>query len=77
MSETVKELTLILMYLTSWKEHEDYLRRAWKGYDFGIINQLADDGLIIDGRRSKSIHISNDGEAKIPELLKKYGIKQE
>ena len=50
--DTVKDLTLMLMYLTSWEEnlvpelHEKpdrlgfrpQIRRTWKGYDFGILN---------------------------------------
>ncbi|WP_243120231.1 hypothetical protein [Caloramator sp. E03] len=44
MKNTIKELTLMLMYLTSWKEKVlgmEYLR-TWKGYDFDILNELTD-----------------------------------
>lgn len=59
----IRELTLMLMYLTSWEEHDTpglravkkkelgkYLlvRRCWKGYDFHLLNQLAEEGLIYD-----------------------------
>ena len=42
MEEQIKELTLLLLYLTSWTEKEPYgeYQRAWKGYDFDILNKL-------------------------------------
>ncbi|WP_443613708.1 DUF6429 family protein, partial [Acididesulfobacillus acetoxydans] len=48
MDEIVKELTLLLMYLTSWKEDVGFAqaRRTWKGYPFETINKLTDEELI-------------------------------
>lgn len=49
MEEQIKELTLLLLYLTSWKEKDpfgDEYMRAWKGYDFDILNKLQDEKLI-------------------------------
>lgn len=45
---TIKELTLLLLYLNSWIEKEPYgeFHRAWKGYDFDILNLLEDENLI-------------------------------
>ena len=42
MEKQIKELTLLLLYLTSWTEKEPYgeFQRAWKGYDFDILNEL-------------------------------------
>lgn len=39
MEEQIKELTLLLIYLTSWTERELYgeYQRAWKGYDGSVI----------------------------------------
>ena len=39
MEERIKELTLILLYLTSWEEKNipGEMRRSWKGYDFDIL----------------------------------------
>ena len=44
MKEQIKELTLLLLYLTSWTEKEPYgkYQRAWKEYDFDILNNLED-----------------------------------
>ena len=89
--DTVKDLTLMLMYLTSWEEnlvpelHEKpdrlgfrpQIRRTWKGYDFGILNELTDEGLVNAGNRSKSASFTDEGEAKALELLKQYGITLE
>ena len=87
--DTIKDLTLMLMYLTSWEESlvpglrkkpdRDGIypkaRFCWKGYDFGILNELTDDGLVNAGGRSKSASFNAEGEAKARELLKAYGIK--
>ena len=84
-----RTLTLMLMYLTSWEESlvpglrkkpdrdgiYPKIRRCWKGYDFGILNELTDEGLVNAGGRSKSASFNAEGEAKIRELLKAYGIE--
>ena len=86
--DTAKELTLMLMYLTSWEEslvpgirkkpdHAGIYPKAricWKGYDFDILNELTDEGLVNAGGRSKSASFTDEGEAKALELLKQYGI---
>lgn len=48
MEEQIKELTLLLLYLTSWTEKEPYgeYQRAWKGYDFDILNKLQSENMI-------------------------------
>lgn len=76
--QTVKELTMTLLYLTSWTEKDIYsCQRSWKGYDFDIINELADEGLISDSKRSKSVVIYEDGINMAKELLHKYGLDLE
>lgn len=47
MKKVIKELTLLLLYLTSWKD-EDFLRdkdirRSWKGYPFEILDGLREE----------------------------------
>ena len=74
--QTVKELTLILLYLTSWTEKKPYdYQRSWKGYDFDILNELADDGAISDSKRAKSVVIYEDGIQMAKDLLLKYGLE--
>ena len=48
MEEKIKELTLLLLYLNSWVEKEPYgeFHRAWKGYDFDILNALEESFMI-------------------------------
>ena len=89
--DTVKDMTLMLMYLTSWQESlapsvrkkTDYAsiypkaRICWKGYDFDILNKLTDEGLVNARGRSKSASFTDEGEAKALELLKRYGIAPE
>jgi hypothetical protein len=52
--EKIKELTLLLLYLTSWKEDElpGEMRRSWKGYPFDALNELTDDDFIRGSSRS-------------------------
>mgnify|MGYP006288250993 CR=1 FL=1 len=42
MNKEIKELTLLLLYLTSWKDrdfpNEYKYRRSWEGYPFEILN---------------------------------------
>ena len=74
-NQTIKELTLILLHLTSWTEKEPLNhQRSWKGYDFDILNELADEGLISDSKRAKSVVIYEGGVLKAQDLLKKYGL---
>ena len=87
--DTIKDLTLMLMYLTSWEESlvpslrkksdctgiYPKVRLCWKGYDFDILNELTDEGLVNAGGRSKSASFNAEGEEKARELLKAYGIE--
>jgi len=74
MVQTIKELTLLLIYLTSWQE-EDFsikIHRSWKGYPFEIINELQDEGYISGSKRAKSVYLTEEGIAKAKEFMKKY-----
>lgn len=86
--DTVKDLTLMLMYLTSWEESlvpgirkkpdragiYPKARICWKGYDFNILNELTNEGFVNAGGRSKSASFTDKGATKALELLKQYGI---
>lgn len=75
---TVKELTMMLLYLTSWTEKDiDGCQRSWKGYDFDVLNELAEEGFISDSKRSKSVVLYEGGIDMAKELLKKYGLDLE
>ena len=72
-----KDLTLILLYLNSWKERGFDSLRSWKGYDFGALNELSEEGYISEGRRSKSVVLFEEGIEKAKSLLAEYGIEFE
>lgn len=79
LKEEIKELTLLLLFLSSWEENEfgAKYRKSWKGYDFDVLNELADSGHIHDGRRSKTVYLSDIGIERAMELVKKYSINYE
>jgi len=74
MDETIKELTLLLIYLTSWKEDAGLtkVQRSWKGYSFEVLDELNEEGYIDGIKRSKSVYLTEEGLSKIKELMKKY-----
>lgn len=78
MEEQIKELTLLLLYLSSWIEKEPYgeFHRAWKGYDFDILNLLEDENLIGRSYKAKSTYLTKEGVEKAKKLMKKYNIKE-
>lgn len=79
MEEKIKELTLLLLYLTSWTEKEQYgeYQRTWKGYDFDILNSLEDERLIRGStNKAKSTYITDEGIKKAKELMNKYNVKE-
>ena len=82
MKKEIEELTLLLMYLTSWEEkgyvrnekgeiEEGKTRTCWKGYDFDVINQLTDDHYLYFSK-GKSITLTPEGEKLAEELMNKY-----
>lgn len=63
--KVIKELTIVLMYLSRFNEDSRFsssMDMSWKGYDFGIINELDEDDYIRQGSyRSKSVAITDEG----------------
>lgn len=77
--EAMKELTMVLMYLSRFIENDHFspginMPRAWKGYDFDVINELDKDDYIRQGKRSKSVAITEEGEKLAQELMRKYNV---
>jgi Domain of unknown function (DUF6429) len=66
-----EQLTLILLYLTGFKEKNGDTLRAWKNYDFDTMDALAEKEFIYTKKTSKSVFISPQGEALAKELLEK------
>jgi hypothetical protein len=66
--ERAGDLVLALMQLTL---HEE--RRAWKSFDWDVMNDLFERGLITDPRRkAKSVLLTDDGLARSREMYVKY-----
>lgn len=79
--QTMEELTMMLLYLSRWTEKDRFSEGkdfyAWKGYDFGILNNLDEKDYIRQGNhpsRSKSVYITNAGMERAQVLLEKYGM---
>lgn len=70
-SNIISDLTLALLYLTSWNEGtaECPSRRSWKGYDFDILDELGEHGFTAGSKRSKSVWLSEEGIARAQEIL--------
>ncbi len=58
--EKIKELTLLLLWSTSWQEESFGIkvRRSWKGYNFDILDELKTGGLINGSYRAKSVFLT-------------------
>ncbi|MGQ9533237.1 MAG: DUF6429 family protein [Desulfotomaculales bacterium] len=76
MEKLIRELTLMLLYLTSWTEKTPFgpVRRSWKGYPFETLDELAEEGLIAGSRRAKSVLLTEAGEREARRLLARYGL---
>jgi hypothetical protein len=61
--EQISKLTLLLIYLTSWEEKEPgtSVHRAWKGYEFDILNKLEEEDLIVQSKTAKSVYLTDAG----------------
>ena len=82
MEKYVEELTLLLMYLTSWEEDsyvrdendmikEAKIKTCWKGYSFDIINKLTDEEYLCFSK-GKSVSLTHKGEELAKKLKDKY-----
>ncbi len=68
----MNDLALALIYLSAWKEKGDEVYRAWKGYDFSILDELKEQGLIDFSYKAKSVYLSEEGEEKAKQLIEKF-----
>jgi len=81
MEEQIKELTLLLAYLTSWNEKDRLLKqefkKSWKGYDFDILNKLNEEEYIYQENKKKYFIWEEKGIDEAKRLIKKYKINIE
>ncbi len=59
----VRDLSLALMFLTSWEEKGPGgpVRRCWKGFDWDAVDSLHEDGLIDCSNKAKSLYLTDEG----------------
>ncbi len=67
-TEMLKDLTLLLLYLSSWEEEPirgaPTICRAWKNHRFEILDALAEEGLLVTPHRAKWVRLTDEGLAK-------------
>jgi hypothetical protein len=67
-TQMMKELTLLLLYLSSWEEEPirgaPTIRRAWKNHRFEILDALAEEGLLVTSHRAKWVRLTDEGLAR-------------
>lgn len=74
MEEQIKEITLLLAYLTSWDEKDRLLqqefKKSWKGYDFDILNKLNEEEYIYQENKKKYFIWEEKGIDEAKRLIK-------
>ncbi len=73
--QKIKELTLLLLWLTSWEEKsalKEKIIRSWKGYDFDVLNELLKDELISSSYKAKSVCLTEEGIKEAKKFEDKY-----
>jgi hypothetical protein len=74
-SDLLEDLTLFLLYSYSWREKVEkdlYVFRAWKGYDFNVLDRLAEKGYISSSHRAKSVIFTDEGVKRGEELKQRF-----
>lgn len=77
MDEKIKELNLLLLYLSGWEEDSrknpgEKIFRAWNGFLFEVLNKLEEEDYIRQFRNAKSVILTPQGISKAEELKKEY-----
>ena len=81
MEQQIKELTLLLAYLTSWDDKDRLTKqenkKSLKGYDFGILNKLYEEEYIYQENKDKYFIWEEKGIVEAERLIEKYNINKE
>ncbi len=75
--QAMKELSLMLIYLTRFQDHNEfckYLENSWKGYDFDTLEELEQEELLYQPKKSKCVYLSEEGKEKARQLLAEYNL---
>ncbi len=61
--ELMKKLVLIMMNETSWEDKEVEFKAvlSWKGYPFVLINELEEEGMLKQTKKSKYVYLTDEG----------------
>lgn len=80
--EAMKELTMVLMYLSRFTQPRSKAEQkefhAWKGYDYDVLKVLDEEELIYLGAhpsRAKAVYLTASGLDYSKRLMEKYGIQ--
>ena len=72
--EKVDEITLALLYLTTFKDKHGL--RAWKSHDWDVLNRLHESGYIHDPvSKAKSVMLTDEGAVRSKLLFEKHFTK--
>lgn len=69
--EKVDEITLALLYLTTFKDKHGL--RSWKSHDWDVLNRLHESGYIHDPvSKAKSVMLTDEGAERSKLLFEKH-----
>ena len=69
-TDKVDDDVLALLYLTAFREKEDFPWRTWKGHDWDVMDRLCAKGYISDPKgKAKSVMLTGEGYAKAKHLF--------
>ena len=69
--EKVDEMTLALLYLTTFKDKQGL--RTWKSHDWDVLNRLHERGYIDDPvSKAKSVMLTDEGAERSKRLFEKF-----
>jgi hypothetical protein len=73
--EKLDEITLALLYLTTFKDKHGL--RAWKSHDWDVLNRLHESGYIHDPvSKAKSVMLTDEGAERSKSLFEQHFMKQ-
>ena len=78
-NQDIEDLTLAVIYLTAWREEQTDANgnpigmgvTNWKGLNFDTLDALAARQYTDGNRRSKAVQLTQAGEAKAQEVIKR------
>ncbi len=72
-TDAIDDVVLVLLWLTL---HDDY--RAWKGFDWDVLNRLYERGFIGDPvNRAKSVVLTEKGLIQSEQLFRRYFVTED